>query len=291
MPGTLFVVATPIGNLEDLTFRALRILREVDVIAAEDTRRTGKLLAHYGISRPMISFHEHNQMRETPRVVARISAGESVALVTDAGTPGISDPGAPLVHAAREAGIAVVPIPGASAVVTALSASGVSGDGFSFLGFPPATGAARERWFQSLKDEPRPVVFFEAPHRIDRSISKIRKIYPYRPIYLFRELTKVHEEQIFIGCKTDKTSIVREIGEFTVVLGSNEAQMVNDRNIPDAVVAELFCRLTDLAGVPDADAFWMVANHFNLNERDTRKGIKKGRILLKRAAEGISRQS
>ncbi len=174
MAGTLFVVATPIGNLEDLSFRALRILKEVDVIAAEDTRRTAKLLAHYAIRKPMVSLHEHNERRETPRLLARLSAGESIALVSDAGTPGISDPGEHLVRACREAGLPVSPIPGPSAVMAALSTSGVPLGEFVFLGFPPRAGKARDVWFTNLSTEPRTAVFFEAPHRIKRTLETAR---------------------------------------------------------------------------------------------------------------------
>src|SRR5580765_2190222 len=155
MPGTLCVVATPIGNLEDLTFRALRTLREVDVIAAEDTRRTAKLLAHYEIRKSMVSLHEHNETRESPRLVARMLTGESIALVSDAGTPGIADPGATLVSAARAAGVPIVPIPGPSAIAAALSVSGVSGSEFLFAGFPPSSGQAREEWLDQVGQERR----------------------------------------------------------------------------------------------------------------------------------------
>src|SRR6186997_2323188 len=165
MAGALYVVATPIGNLEDLTFRALRTLKEVDLIAAEDTRRTSKLLAHYEIRKPLVSVHEHNEHRETPRILDRISRGESVALVTDAGTPGIADPGARLVEAARRDNVRVVPIPGPSAVATALSISGFSADEFAFMGFPPRSGKDRARWLRRLTNDSRVVVFFEAPHR------------------------------------------------------------------------------------------------------------------------------
>ena len=160
MPGTLFVVATPIGNLEDLTFRALRILKEVALIAAEDTRRTAKLLAHYEIRCPMVSLHEHNEFREAPGLVARLAGGISVALVSDAGTPGIADPGARLVSLARAAGVPVVPIPGASAVATALSATGLEGREFVFMGFVPPRGREREEWMERLVAEPRIVVLF-----------------------------------------------------------------------------------------------------------------------------------
>src|SRR5690349_17707575 len=172
MPGTLFVVATPIGNLEDLTFRALRTLREVDLIAAEDTRRTAKLLAHYEIRKPMVSLHEHNEHREAPRLVERIAAGTSVALVSDAGTPGISDPGEQLVRLARERGLTVTPIPGPSAVMAALSVSGQPASEFVFMGFPPHSGKARSDWIGRLANESRTVVAFESPHRIHKEIGR-----------------------------------------------------------------------------------------------------------------------
>jgi 16S rRNA (cytidine1402-2'-O)-methyltransferase len=162
MPGTLFVVATPIGNLEDLTFRALRTLKEVDLIAAEDTRRTSKLLAHYEIRKPLVSVREHNEAKSAARLVERLAAGESIALVSDAGTPGIADPGARLVAAVRAAGLPVIAIPGASAVAAAISICGFDASEFVFMGFPPPGGTARADWFERLDAETRPVVFFEA---------------------------------------------------------------------------------------------------------------------------------
>ena len=195
MAGTLFVVATPIGNLEDLTFRALRTLREVDLIAAEDTRRTAKLLAHYEIRKPLVSLREHNETRETPRLIARLRAGENVALVSDAGTPTIADPGARLVRPSATRGLPVVPIPGATAIATLLSASGFSGDQFVFLGFPPSSGAARARWFHDLATETRVALFFEAPHRAKRTLEELLD-YVKRPIIVGRELTKVNEQLV-----------------------------------------------------------------------------------------------
>ena len=150
MAGTLFVVATPIGHLEDITLRALRVLKSVALVAAEDTRRTGNLLRHYDINTPILSLHEHNEEARVPKVLGRLDAGDSVALVTDAGTPGVSDPGARLVAAVRKAGFRVEPIPGASAVVTALSVAGISSDGFVFLGFPPIRSKDRKQWLTSL---------------------------------------------------------------------------------------------------------------------------------------------
>src|SRR5919108_741811 len=196
MPGTLYVVATPIGNLEDVTLRALRVLREVSVIAAEDTRRTARLLQHYSISTPTTSLHEHNERTKTPGLIDRLRNGESVALVSDAGTPVISDPGARLVAAAHAAGVRVEPVPGPSAALAALSASGLSGDAFTFVGFPPARAEARRNWLRELAHETRPLVLYEAPHRIRDTLEDMFSIWGDRTIALGRELTKVHEEMV-----------------------------------------------------------------------------------------------
>ena len=160
MPGTLYVVATPIGNLEDVTLRALRILREVSVIAAEDTRRTSRLLQHYSISTPTTSLHAHNEAGKTPSLIARLQGGESIAVVSDAGTPVVSDPGARLIAAAHDAGLRVEPVPGPSAALAVISGSGFGGDGFVFAGFPPARMGARAEWLSNLASETRPVVLY-----------------------------------------------------------------------------------------------------------------------------------
>src|SRR5437870_3142575 len=166
MPGTLYVVATPIGNLEDITARALRVLREVSVIAAEDTRRTARLLARYAIETPTISLHEHNEQAKTPSLVARLLSGSDLALVSDAGTPTVSDPGERFIKAAINAGVRIEPIPGPSAVLAALVGSGLSTESFAFLGFPPMKKTARNRWFDQIGRANGTVVFYEAPHRI-----------------------------------------------------------------------------------------------------------------------------
>ena len=194
MPGTLFVVATPIGNLEDITARALRVLREVRLIAAEDTRRTGQLLARYAISTPTTSFHQHNESAKIRSVIARLESGDHVALVSDAGTPTISDPGQRLVRAAIDAGIRVEPIPGPSAAVAALAASGIAGQTFTFLGFPPIKAKDRATWMEELSKSGRPVVFFEAPHRIKETLGQIARLVGNRHVVVARELTKSHEE-------------------------------------------------------------------------------------------------
>src|SRR5436309_13168116 len=173
MPGTLFVVATPIGNLEDITVRALRVLREVAIIAAEDTRRTAHLLARHAIVTATTSLHEHNEARKSPAIVARLVAGESVALVSDAGTPTVSDPGQRLIATAINAGIRVEPIPGPSAILAALAVSGVAGDAFTFLGFPPTRSKDRAIWLEHACTAGGTVVFFEAPHRIERTLRDL----------------------------------------------------------------------------------------------------------------------
>lgn len=194
MAGTLYIVATPIGNLEDITLRALRILREVDLIAAEDTRHSQRLLAHYGIETALTSYHEHNEQRKADFLVARLRRGENVALVTDAGTPAISDPGYRLVTAAIAAAIPVSPVPGPSAVTAVLAASGLPTDRFAFEGFLPATKKHRRDRLLALKDDDRTLVFYEAPHRLVESLVDIVDTLGERAIVLAREVTKLHEE-------------------------------------------------------------------------------------------------
>src|SRR5829696_7796960 len=194
MPGTLFVVATPIGNLEDITARALRVLREVHLIAAEDTRRTGHLLSRYAIATPTTSFHQNNESPKIESVIARLESGDDVALVSDAGTPTISDPGQLLIRAAIDAGIRVEPIPGPSAAVSALAASGIAGQSFTFLGFPPTKTKDRQIWMDELRGAGRTVVFFEAPHRIAVTLGQIARLVGNRQVSIARELTKTHEE-------------------------------------------------------------------------------------------------
>jgi 16S rRNA (cytidine1402-2'-O)-methyltransferase len=221
MSGILYVVATPIGNLEDVTLRALRVLREVSLIAAEDTRRTSRLLQHYSISTPTTSLHEHNEYARTPYLIDRLREGESIALVSDAGTPGISDPGARVVAAAHEAGIAVQPVPGASAVVALISAVGLQGDGFVFVGFPPARSGARKRWLADLSSERRPLVMYESPHRIRGLLSDIQECFGERSIAIGRELTKLHETLAIRPISAWVSDPPLEQGEFVLLIGPN----------------------------------------------------------------------
>ena len=194
MTARLFVVATPIGNLADITLRALRVLGEVDVIAAEDTRTTRKLLAHHGIRTPLVSYHEHNEAVRTPELLERIRGGASVALVSEAGTPSISDPGYRLVKEAVGAGLPVEAVPGPSALLAAVVVSGLPSDAFVFEGFLPRRQTERRRRLEGLAAEPRTLVFFEAPHRLDRCLTDLLEILGDRRTALCRELTKLHEE-------------------------------------------------------------------------------------------------
>ena len=194
MAGVLYVVATPIGNLEDITLRALRVLKEVNRIAAEDTRHTQTLLNHYGITTPLTSYHEHNERSKVRSLIERLARGENIALVSDAGTPAISDPGYRLVGAAIREKLSVVPIPGASAALAVLSASGLPSDRFAFDGFLPAAKQERKNKLQALKGETRTMIFYEAPHRLKESLEDLLQIFGDREISIGREMSKLHEE-------------------------------------------------------------------------------------------------
>ncbi len=192
--GTLYLVATPIGNLEDITMRAVRVLRECDVVAAEDTRHSGRLLQHFGISKPMLSYFQFNEARRSEEILERLRRGEKVALVTDAGSPGISDPGARVVAAALAAGLRVEPVPGPCALVAALTASGLPTVEFHFVGFLPHKSGQRRRQLEGLRTVPGTLVFYESPYRILRLLEELAELYPMRKVVIARELTKKFEE-------------------------------------------------------------------------------------------------
>jgi 16S rRNA (cytidine1402-2'-O)-methyltransferase len=230
MAGTLYVVATPIGNLEDITVRALRILREVAVIAAEDTRRTAHLLTRYGITTPTTSLHEHNEHRKSSSLIARLQHDESIALVSDAGTPTVSDPGHRLISEAIGSGIRVEAIPGPNAAIAALSASGLAGDSFLFLGFPPTKAKDRNIWMERLKEAESIAVFYEAPHRIVQTLDEIRVTIGDAYVVIGRELTKAHEELVRGPISAVLSSGLTAKGEFTVVV---DVGQITDIDRPD----------------------------------------------------------
>lgn len=225
--GRLYLISTPIGNLEDVTLRALRILKEVDLIAAEDTRHTRKLLAHYDIHKPLVSYHEHNQKEKEEFLLQEIKKGKTLALVTDAGTPGISDPGANLVKRFIGEDIPVIPVPGPSALIAALSISGLPTESFIFYGFLPHKESARQRMFISLKDRPETLIFFESPQRLKACLEDALKTLGDRQAVVARELTKVFEE-VYRGKLSE---IIREIeskqikGEITLVIAGSLASI------------------------------------------------------------------
>lgn len=223
--GILYLIATPIGNLEDVTFRAIRLLEDVSLIAAEDTRRTAKLLNRYKITTPAASLHEHNEKRRTPSLIKRLEAGQSIALVTDAGTPLLSDPGLHLVRTAIERGIPIDPVPGASALLAALAVSGLVENQFTFLGFPPNRSHARKKWFETLTSETRPLIIFEAPHRLLGSLRDMVEVLGNRQVAVCREMTKVHQELVNGPILSVLERLSPPRGEFTIVVAPNNLRI------------------------------------------------------------------
>jgi 16S rRNA (cytidine1402-2'-O)-methyltransferase len=272
MSGRLYVVATPIGNLEDITYRAVRVLGEADTIACEDTRQTRKLLDHYGIRKPTVSYHEHNEAERSAELVERLLAGEVIALVSDAGVPLVSDPGYRLVKAAVDRGISVEPIPGPSAVLAALTASGLPTDAFHFGGFLPSKPGQRAKALEELANEQATLIFYEAPHRILEALDAVEQVLGARPIVVARELTKIHEE-FLRGTPAE----VREHlasrdaikGEITLLIGKATGTPVDTTPVGEAV--ELLLR----NGTPRMDAIKQVARQRGLSKRQVYERLVK----------------
>jgi 16S rRNA (cytidine1402-2'-O)-methyltransferase len=223
--GTLYLVATPIGNLEDITLRALRTLKECDVVAAEDTRRTGQLLKHFQISKSLLSYFRFNEAKRSEEIIARLGGGQTVALVTDAGSPGISDPGERVVQAALAAGFRVEAVPGPCALVAALTASGLPTDEFHFIGFLPHKSGQRRKQLQGLKAVAGTLVLYESPYRLEKLLGELGDLFPARPVVLARELTKKFEE-FLRGTPAQLLAAVRQRplkGEFVVLVGGRDA--------------------------------------------------------------------
>lgn len=269
-------MATPIGNLEDVTLRAVRVLREVRLIAAEDTRRTGRLLSHLGIDTPMTSLHAHNERDRLPRMLDLLASGHALALVTDAGTPILSDPGALLVRTVLDAGHPVEPVPGPSAITAALTMVGEGSRGFSFEGFAPVKSHDRTLWMLRLAAYDHPVVFFEAPHRIGRTLDELATVTgPSRPVAVCREMTKMHE-QLIRGSLADVAlhpDVVNPQGEFTIVLLPAEEEV---RGIAtDEAIWMEFCSLTKDEGLSRREAVALAARRLGVATRDAYAALER----------------
>jgi 16S rRNA (cytidine1402-2'-O)-methyltransferase len=269
MPGTLYVVATPIGNLEDVTLRALRVLRQVRVIAAEDTRRTARLLQHYSISTPTTSLHEHNERQKTPALIERLKTGDSVALVSDAGTPALSDPGAHLVSAAHAAGIRVEPVPGPVAAIAALSATGFEFSEVVFVGFPPNRSLDRKKWLARLASEQRLLILYEAPHRIEATLREMLEDWGDRTVGIGRELTKSHEELVVQPISAYLETLHEPRGEYTVVVAPAPAQSVSRGTAlsPQELATE-FGELTDSGLGSRREILKLLAAKYGISTRE-----------------------
>lgn len=269
MPGVLYIIATPIGNLEDITVRALRVLKEVDLIACEDTRHTRKLLAHYQIAKPTVSYHEHNERERSAELLDKITTGLSVALVSDAGTPTISDPGLYIVREAIERQILVIPIPGPSAVITALSASGLPTGEFAFIGFLPSRGTARRARLKELADVKSTLIFYEAPHRIKATIEDAREALGDRVCVIARELTKLHEE--FVRGRLSEIVVPEGSarGEIVLLVGPPPEGLPKrtEDEATRSIVQEVE-RLMDVEGLDQKSALKRVARERGIGKSD-----------------------
>ena len=269
MSGTLYVVATPIGNLEDISIRALRVLREVSLIAAEDTRRTAKLLQHYSILTPTTSFHAHHEKRKQASLLNKLTRDQAIALVSDAGTPTISDPGALIVAAATEAGIRVEVIPGPSAVITAISASGLLNGTFTFVGFPPSRLKDRISWLNELAKEERAIVFFESPHRIRTTLEQMQHIMSDRDIVIAREMTKVHEELVNGPIAEVLKSLSSKVkGEITVVI---QPKILSHKKKSPPTTGQIwneYRHLTEQLGLGKRASISRIAKSYDMKSRD-----------------------
>jgi 16S rRNA (cytidine1402-2'-O)-methyltransferase len=264
MKGTLYIVSTPIGNLEDITLRALKVLKEVDVIAAEDTRHSLKLLTHYGISKPLISYWGEREKVKSEEILERLHSGQSVALISDAGTPGISDPGAVLIKRAIDEGFSVVSVPGPSAIIAALSIAGLPTEEFTFIGFLPSKKSQRQKVLKDLGLEPRTLVFYEAPHRILEMLSDMEEIFGERKIALVKEISKIYEEVLRCSIsevldRLEKTTIA---GEYVVIVEGRK----EERKLTTDALLEVNSLMK--RGLGRKEAAKKVAEAYGLSKKD-----------------------
>lgn len=265
MAGTLYIVATPIGNLEDITFRAVRILGEVDLIAAEDTRHSRKLLNHFNISKPLTSYFDHNQQFKGERILDALRQGKSVALISDAGTPCVSDPGYQLVRDAVSDGIPVIPLPGACAAVTALAGSGLPSDCFTFAGFPPSRQGKRRTFLAEMGALPGTLLLYEAPHRLEATLDDIRQVLGERQVVVARELTKIYEEFIR-GTVSQVMAVVAQAkvrGEVVILVAPGEPAQQETEPL-----TEVLRRLLDMDGLSVKDAARKAAEITGVSRND-----------------------
>ena len=267
MPGTLYVVATPIGNLADITLRALSILREVALIAAEDTRVTHNLLQHYGIETPTTPYHQHSMARKAAALIETLKQGKDIALVSDAGTPGISDPGHEIITLAIAGGITIEAIPGPSAIITALVISGISTRRFAFDGFPPRRAGERKSFFEALKTEPRTMVFYESPHRVLSTLKAMLDAWGDRRIAVIREATKMFEEvhRGTISTAIERFAAVKARGELTIIVEAARSPVVEEHSVEDIRAA---LREALASGKTERDAVHEVAENYPIPKKE-----------------------
>ena len=267
MIGKLYIVATPIGNLEDITLRALRVLKEVDLIAAEDTRQTLKLLNHYEINKPLISYHRHNEETKSEILIEKLRNGENIALVSDAGTPGICDPGEEVIKKAIEDNIEVIPIPGACAMINALIVSGISTKEFEFLGFLPLNKKLRRQKLKEIENSSKTIIIYEAPHKMNTTLGDLKEILKDRKIVLARELTKIHEE--FIRKSIDE--LLSEIdtikGEMILIIEGNKIDTEECKNF-DEISLEDHYKLYEEKGLNKKEIIKQIAKDRNVNKNE-----------------------
>ena len=267
MKGKLYIVATPIGNLEDITIRALNILKEVDLIAAEDTRHTLKLLNYYEISKPLVSYHRHNEETKKELLIEKLKNGENIALVSDAGTPGICDPGEEVIKRAIEEKIEVIPIPGACAFVNALICSGIDTKEFTFLGFLPLNKKLRKEKLEYIKDETRTTIIYEAPHKLKTTLEDLREFIENRKIVLAREITKIHEEFIRGTIEEILKNVVELKGEFVIIIDGSSAKVEKENELKELKLEEHY-KYYENQGMDKKEIIKKIAKDRNVSKND-----------------------
>ena len=268
MQGKLYLVATPIGNLEDITLRALKTLKEVDIIAAEDTRHTLQLLNHFEISKPLISYHRHNEEVKTKELINLLLEGKNIALVSDAGTPVISDPGEEVVKTAIKNNIEIIPIPGACALITALISSGLDSKEFTFIGFLPLNKKLRKEKLEEIEKSTKTLILYEAPHKIKATLEDLSKITEERQIVLARELTKIHEEFIKGTAKELQEKLENIKGEFVIVIEANKNEKNNETEILNNLTLEEHYKIYEEQGLDKKEIIKKIAKDRNVSKNE-----------------------